>query len=135
MNWSQELFIKGSRLTVCMITRGTRCETKDFLDDCEKDARSAYVTLFARIRYLAESGYIRNEQQFKQVRQNLFEVKESGGARLFGFFDPTNRQFFLLTHGWKKGPAKEQTQQIERAVRMRDAYLAFRAEKAAQKRK
>jgi hypothetical protein len=30
----------------------------------------------------------------------------------------------ILTHGWKKGPVKEQNQEIVRAGKLRDEYLS-----------
>jgi hypothetical protein len=125
MNWSIELIREGKHVAVCALIRGTRSDAKEFLDACEKEGGVAYRSLFARITTLANEGIRNNTSQYKEVRKNLYELK-GVGVRLFGFFDETNRRFFLLTHGWKKGPPKEQTQQIERAEKLRNEYLATR---------
>jgi phage-related protein len=55
-----------------------------------------------------------------QGQTNLAEFKRHG-VRLLCFFDGPGR--IILTHGFKKQSDRTPPQEIERALRLRDAYL------------
>jgi hypothetical protein len=115
---------EGKCYAICALAQGSRCEAKNFIDDCKREDSNGHTGLFALLDRIAEIGVPRaNEHQFKKVRDNLYEMKTTK-VRLFCFFDPAERKVIILTHGWKKGPTREQDQQIARAERLRDNYLA-----------
>ncbi len=129
---THELITKGAHLAIYALVKGTRCEAKEFLDACASDKSSGgFQSLFALLERIAEYGPPKNPEQFKQLQNGIYEIK-AGGIRLFCFFtedriDASNRKILsnelILTHGWKKGPKREQNQQIERAARLRTAFL------------
>jgi len=88
----------------------------------QKDNIGAYKVFLRFFERTADTGLIKNETQFKQVRGNLYEFKVDN-LRLFCFI--TCRSILILTNGSKKaGKSKKQTIEIERAEMLRDAYLS-----------
>jgi len=82
--------------------------------------------LFALLERIADYGPPRNPEQFKPLGNGIFEIKAIG-ARLFCFYDAASHDVIILTHGWKKGPQREQNQQIKRAESLKEAYLSQKA--------
>jgi len=123
MKLSLQLLLEGDRHTICALTKGSRCEAVDFLDACAKSNPAGFAMLFALLERIADYGPPRNPEQFKNVGNGIYEIKAIG-ARLFCFYDEASHAVIILTHGWKKGPPREQNQQIKRALSLKEAYLS-----------
>ncbi len=112
----------GTQYNVFALARDGRCFAEDFLKECKKDNIGAYKVFLRLFERTADTGLIKNETQFKQVRGNLYEFKVDN-LRLFCFI--TCRNILILTNESKKaGKSKKQTIEIERAEMLRDAYLS-----------
>lgn len=93
-----------------------------YLDELKRDHPADYKKIFARLTYASQYGPPQNKEQFRAiicVRGQLAEFK-GGQARIFCFFDGAKR--IVLTNGsFKQGKAPDK-HDLERAVRLRDAY-------------
>ena len=121
--WSLRLIVRGRWGEIQALVKSDRFELGDFLTSLEESDPATHIRIVKLLDRIAEFGPPRNPYQFKQVRNNLYEIK-SGRARMFGFYHPSVQKFIIITHGWSKGARREQTQQIKRAEHLRDEYIA-----------
>jgi len=118
-----ESLLKGKTLDIYALRRGDRCEAQEFMDDLAASATERFESLMRAMVSIADNGYGVNRNVWKRLRPNLFEIRKPG-VRLFCFVHPESHRMVVITGGLCKGPKHEQTRAIERAVRMRDEYIA-----------
>jgi phage-related protein len=117
---------RGRRLDVYYLVDGTRAYARDFVyGELTRSEQSQVVALVQRI---ADQGDLDNMEQFRQLHgySNLYEFKRFS-VRLMCFFDGRGR--IVLTHGFKKKTDRTPRQEIDRALRLRDAYLAEKGQR------
>ncbi len=83
-------------------------EAKQFLGTADDDTRTKFSTLFAR---LADIGKISNKEQFRKLRDDIWEAKRNG-YRILCF---QRGRRWLLTHVYKKQKRKCPPGEIDRA--------------------
>jgi phage-related protein len=87
-------------------------EAHDWLRDASERARAKFSTLFRKI---AAVGKISNEEQFRHLRDGIWEFKR-GGDRIFCFQDGL---CWWLTHHYAKSGRRCPNREIERAIQIR----------------
>jgi hypothetical protein len=101
---SLEALHGGARSSVCALVVDGDSEVKQGLADLE---RSDYVKFHGLIRQLAEAGFIRNEQKFRRLEADIYELKLSHPAlRMFCF---RHGDLWICTHIDRK-PGKRRLQ-------------------------
>lgn len=89
-----------------------------FLEGLDKPARAKFN---ARIKVLGDEGSLANEQMFRQLDADMWEIKiNSPALRLLCF---RNEAEWVLTHGCKKLAHKEFQIELSRARRIRQEHL------------
>jgi len=100
----------GARFTIYLWAEedGT-CEALEYLEMLHaggKREQQDYQTLTRhRIKRMAASGAIYNEEQSKELEDGIYEFKAPGGARLLWFYDPKQKAAVICTHGFPKPPS------------------------------
>ncbi len=117
------IYFRGSRLTILMAeTTDGDCPIKDFIDDTDPSDWAKIDRVLVR---LANFGKVNNTEQFRDVDDGLFEVKETcRKKRIAGYFLPGH---FIITHGFEKrggGKAanKFPPRHRERALRIKEQF-------------
>ncbi|GEM_PF-6055103 len=119
MTLKKELAFKGDSYEICFLARNDRCESKDFLNKARIENKAAFIAIIAVLERFAERGAPNNENQFRRVRQNIYEIKVKS-FRIFGFFE--NSGSFILTNGCKKGVEDVQTRAIQKSESLKNLY-------------
>lgn len=101
---------------------GGSIPAQEFLEEIKNAAE--WSKLDRVLTRLGDYGQIRNEEQFRSIGDDLYEVKEPGGKRLIGYFRAGH---FIVTHGFKKrggGKAanKVPPEERARAIRIREEF-------------
>jgi Phage derived protein Gp49-like (DUF891) len=99
-------------------TNGDR-EACEWLDGASTRVQAKFSTLFRRI---SATGKISNEQQFRHLRDGIWEFKR-GGDRILCFQDGL---CWWLTHHYGKSGNKCPKRQIERAMQIRAEHIEQR---------
>ena len=119
--YKRRLLRRGTQYSIFALDHYGRCPAEDFLKECKKDNIGAYKVFFRLFQRTADVGLIKNDTQFKHVRNNLYEFKVDN-LRIFCFIQGGN--ILILTNASKKaGKSKKQTADIERAEKLRDEYI------------
>jgi phage-related protein len=111
---------RGRVLEIWYLAEGDRAYAREFVyGELTRDEQNQIIRLVQR---MANEGEIRNVQQFRGLRghANLYEFKRFQ-TRLMCFYDGPGR--LVLTHGFKKKTDRTPPEEIERALRLREAYL------------
>jgi len=110
----------GRSFVLFYLVEGGDCPTEDFLAGLAGGDVAAHKKATLALQRLAENGPPRNMERGKQLERDLWELK-SHQVRLF-YFVRGGRAFF--THGIKKKRDEIPPRELERARRLRDAFLA-----------
>lgn len=121
-----QLYAAGSRFSVYLWEEENKdCPALDFLEALArggKRERGDAATLDRRLRYFAEHGPPAGEERCRYFAgEKTFELKAPGGARLIGFYHPTQPAVVVCSHGFRK-PASNRAYrpEIERAQAIRE---------------
>jgi hypothetical protein len=82
--------------------------------------RKAQMRLFLLMQRLCDCGRITNKQQFRKLRDEIWEFKR-GSHRLFAYREDS---VWYLTNGFCKSTKKLQDAAIEQAIRIRSEQIA-----------
>ena len=117
----------GRRFTIdyCVFRSG-RSPARDFLQDLNARHFRELAILQSNLWLLANEGLLRNEQKFKHIKGNIYEVK-GNEARIFMFFDPTRNTWFLID-GFLKKRQTFPKGLLERIETMRAEFIQHRAQ-------
>lgn len=119
----EQIVLKGPAATIAYAVDATgEMPARAFLESTKgKDAPSPQelAGLKQAFKVMAEHGTIRNDQQFKKERGEIFGFKKYQ-ARVAAF--QVGKTWFL-THGFKKKKDKWPDKEIDRANRIRNEHL------------
>ena len=96
-----------------------RCELLEFLDGLQGELARDRDKVLRRLRYLAEQGIIRNEEQSRRIEgaDRVFELK-GGAVRVFYFFD--RESIVICSHGVLKPKRRQVLGEARKAERLRE---------------
>ncbi len=102
-----------------------RCALVEFLDGLEGELSGDRVKVLRRLRYLAEQGIIRNEEQSRRIEgaDRVFELK-GGAVRVFYFFD--RDCIVICSHGVLKPKKKQVLGEARKAELLREEVARAR---------
>ena len=115
------LLYRGRVWSLYLLKEGEREFAREFVErDLTDVQRTQIRNLLTRVAY---HGLPARRETYRVLHghANLVEFKR-GEVRLLCFFDGPGR--IVLVHGFKKKSDRTPPQEIERALRLRDAYLA-----------
>lgn len=112
----------GAQLRVIAVRDGSgRCHGEEFLRTLRAKHPRAYTELKVRIQRLADTGELRNTEQFRRIQgagePPVYEIKahDGPGWRLYAIRDGAA---WYVTHGCKKPKDKQVANEAERARRI-----------------
>jgi hypothetical protein len=117
--------VRRKRWSVLALCSGDGCPLLDDLSDERKAPREDGRKILRRLDSIAAAGPPRNAQQFRRLREGIFEIK-GGLLRVLCFFD--GERFVIRTHLLRKPKKRELAAQIDRAQSLRAQY--FEAKRA-----
>ncbi len=89
-------FYTGATLNIDFaMTRDESCPGYEYLKSLPDDVVVAFSSI---VRVLADQGRIQNKEQFRKIRDKIFEIKPKG-YRFLGFF---YEGAFVVTNGFRK---------------------------------
>jgi hypothetical protein len=111
-----EVLVEGV-WSVLAVESGGTCLAIEYIEGLILKDKKRMLALLQRT---ADHGPLGNIQKFRQLTRDIFEFK-SYQDRVLCFFDGEHR--IVLTHGYKKKQDKADPVEIQRAERLRAAYL------------
>ncbi len=117
----------GTRFTIdlCQLASG-RSPAQDFLQELNARHFRELAKIQSNLWLLANEGLLRNEQKFKHIKGDIYEVK-GNEARIFMFFDPTRNTWFLID-GFLKKRETFPKGLLERIETLRAEFIQHRAQ-------
>lgn len=104
----------------------------EFLDEAKKFLKTLQPKTVKKVFYNIDLAEQTNDPKlFKKLKNEIWEFRTKYAGlqiRLLAFWDKTDNKETLVvaTHGFIKKVDKVPTKEIDRAVRLRDKYLAYR---------
>ncbi len=117
MNEREEVIEKGRNITVvAALTGNQECPLFDFLENLSGNEVEKAMKLFSRV-----SNYhpIVNEEKYKKVQHDLYELKPDNAQRIF-CFQRGNK--LVLANGYKKKTGKLDMNEVKKAERIKKFY-------------
>ncbi|MCD6577271.1 MAG: type II toxin-antitoxin system RelE/ParE family toxin [Anaerolineaceae bacterium] len=103
-----ELLRSGEALKLYALVVNGKCLIRDFINGLEIRSKKQ---VFKLIEQMADRLVLFDEQKFRAIGDNIFELKTRGGIRILCFWGGSKT--LILTHGFSK-PTKK-VLQIEKA--------------------
>jgi hypothetical protein len=104
-----------------------------FLLSLAKSNHTGFEMIKKRIKAVAERDDYENEYTFSHIQEGVYEFKRPG-LRLYAFYDDLpdcKPQLIIATNGGTKNTKKEQSQDIAKAISIKQRYLALKAESSS----
>jgi hypothetical protein len=120
----------GSARRVVTIGFNGKDLAQAFLLSLAKSNREGFDMIRTRIKAVAERDDYENKDTFRHLHDGLYEFKRSG-LRLYAFYDELPElkpQLIIATNGGTKNTKKEQSQDIAKALSIKQRYLALKTE-------
>ncbi|MCF7811960.1 type II toxin-antitoxin system RelE/ParE family toxin [bacterium] len=122
--WSLKRLFKGAWGEIDALVKTGKCEVTEFIDELESQDDSAHQKILAVLTKMSVYGPVNNINQFRRARDNLYEIK-SKHIRFFCCYDKRKGRLIILISAMRKSGHKEQTRNINRAVRVRNEYFEY----------
>jgi len=113
-----ETLLIGRCFTLMALVVNDECLIKKFISGLSPIDQKQLAALFQRI---ADNGPPHNEEKFRKLEDNVFEIKTRRGIRVLCFFD--GEKSLLLTHGFPKPQKKVLMVEISKAIDWYNDYL------------
>jgi hypothetical protein len=119
--------ITGKRFAiVCCEFASGRSPATSFIEELDARHYRELAVVESNLWLLANEGLTRNEQKFKHIKGDIYEVKGKE-ARIFMFFDPARNTWFLID-GFLKKRQTFPKGLLERIETMRAEFIQHRAQ-------
>lgn len=126
----------GPCRTVVTLQLGNDRSADDFLNDLISSNPNAARSLQTSMATITAVEDYHNERKFKRVAEGIYEIKVPG-TRLYCFkeqLDGLPAKLIVATNGGGKNTQQEQNRDINRAVALRERYLAMKKQEATKLR-
>ena len=107
-----EVLRYGEAITLHALVVNNKCLIRDFINDLEDSDKKQVVSL---LQQRADRLDIHNQQHFRSLGNEIFELKTRGGIRILCFWDGERK--LVLTHGFLKPHQKVLNQEKKKAIR------------------
>jgi phage-related protein len=113
--------ISGPKFSLYAIVSDNGCFIKEFITNLEEKDLKQVLTLF---KMIVETGLPQNERKFRNVGENIYELKTRRGIRILGFFAGANLpKSLILTHGFFKPNNRILIRERDKAVKWRKEFF------------
>jgi len=110
----------GPRYNLYAMVINNSCIVQAYIDSLEEKQLAQLFSLFNRI---LEHGPPTNDRKFKNLGDNIYELKTYSGVRILCFFGGSFlRNTLILTHGFDKGGDKQLRREKEKAIAWLEDY-------------
>ena len=105
----------------------------DFYEDEVKDSQRDKAQTWKWIQHLANVPKIINKDKFRHLEDSIWELKPTLQIRYPGFFygkveEVWQRNYFIITHGFKKQTQETPRREIERAIQSLRRFMSNQEE-------
>lgn len=121
----KELFRGVRHVVSAWLDSSGDCATEQFIVELYGSNNPDAEALVNEMDKTSDHGPSHNEHKFRYLDgtgRGLVEFKARGGSRVLAFIDPQRRRI-ICTHGIPKLKPKQLARQIEKAHKIREAYL------------
>ena len=109
---------RGKRFTLYAIEINGQCPVKEFIKGLKNSKK---IQMLALINRILEHGPPVNEEKFRSLGNNIYELKTRSGARILCFWGKTPNSL-VLTHGFNKCKPKRLEAEKRRALEWFNEY-------------
>ena len=96
------------------------CLVQSFIDNLIEKDQKQIIALF---QLILDSGLPHNEQKFRNIGEQIYELKTRGGVRVLSFFGgPNLPKSLVLTHGFYKPGSRILVRERRRAIDWHNEY-------------
>jgi len=114
--------IEKTGYNIYAIVLNKKCPVHDYIETLDDKDRIQILALF---KLVLTKGPPNNKLKFKNLGNQIYELKTSRGVRILCFFaDSLHPRSLILTHGFFKPPKKKLKREINKALNFRNDYLA-----------
>lgn len=113
---TSEKILKGKVFSIYAICKNNKCFIREFIDELNESDKKK---IFALLEWTADHGAPKNEQKFKKVDDNLFELK-ANQVRIFCTFE--KGKILLLISGFVKKKNKTPENEKNKAINLLNEY-------------
>lgn len=97
------------------------CFIEDFIDGLDSKNKTQFAALLNQVLH---TGPPKNEMRFKNLGDDIYELKTRNGIRVLCFFGGAfHRACLILTHGTYKTTNKIIAREKDRAIQWRQDYI------------
>lgn len=112
-----EVLMDGEELILYALVVNKKRLIRDFIDGLEVDDKKQVVN---SLKQRANRSQIHNQQHFRSLGDDIFELKTRNGIRILCFW--AGKSKLVLTHGFFKPPPKTLKQEKEKALKWLKEY-------------
>jgi hypothetical protein len=96
------------------------CLVQSFIDGLIEKDQKQIIALF---QLILDSGLPHNQQKFRNIGEQIYELKTRGGVRVLSFFGGSNLpKSLILTHGFYKAGSRIFVRERQKAIDWREEY-------------
>lgn len=106
-----EVLLDGEELILYALVVNKKCLIRDFISGLERSDKIQVVNL---IKQRAERLHIHNQQHFRSLGDDIYELKTRNGIRILCFWNGERK--LVLTHCFFKPHPKVLKQEKEKAI-------------------
>jgi phage-related protein len=112
-----EVLLDGEELILYALVVNNKRLLRNFIEGLDESNKKQVVNL---IQQRADRAQIHNQQHFRSLGDDIFELKTRNGVRILCFWSGTNK--LVLTHGFFKPHSKVLKQEKEKALKWLKEY-------------
>ncbi len=112
-----EILRSGKELNLYALVVNGKCLIRDFINSLENQSKKQVAKL---LEQRAAHLVVSNEQKFRSIGDNIFELKTRGGVRILCFWGGPKR--LIITHGFFKPTRKILQAEKAKAIRWFKEY-------------
>lgn len=112
-----EVLLDGEALILYALVVNNKRLLRDFIEGLDKSNKTQVVNL---IKQRADRAQIHNQQHFRSLGNDIFELKTRNGIRILCFWAGSHK--LVLTHGFFKPHKKVLKQEKEKVLRWLKEY-------------
>jgi phage-related protein len=111
----------GSECELYALTVQGKSQVEDYISSLQDRDKKKVVAL---LHHICQKGPPTNEEKFRSLGDDIWELKTSSGIRILGFFlNPLLRKRLVLTHGFPKPHKKVLQREKKKAMNWRKEFF------------
>lgn len=111
----------GKTFDLYALVVNEECQVQEYISSLEDKCQTQVFTLF---NFILEKGPPHNEQKFRNIGDEIYELKTWRGARFLSFFGGSSLpRSLILTHGFSKPKPRGLAREKKKAVKWQKEYF------------